>query len=152
MPNPSPQEIEKLFLDLQSKLFHLRKAAAAKLNDLEFAPADYPQIDPPKLVAFKEAVKAATATATDPRVIKQALSVGNLLPGFIPLLICMVLAMAGVMRIEILGMPLGAPLFGAATIFLGYWYFHSLTNGLKAQTAPASQAAALAREIGILPK
>ena len=150
MTKPSNQEIDQLFVDLQSKLFHRRKAAAEKLDGLEFDPADFPQVDPQKLAAFKQALKAAAANATDPAVVKQALSVGALAPGLIPMLLCIVLTMTGVMRIEILGMPVGVILFGAATLFLGYWYFRSLNAGLKAQSAPAGQLAALAREIGIL--
>jgi len=146
MATPAPQAqqsalLQSLLQQLQSKVFLQRKKAAEQLNGMRFEPSQYPQVDAAKLAAFATAIKTATTEAVDPTIVKRSLNFGALLPGFIPLVLCLV--GSAVIR-------MGAVLWAAATLWLLFWYFRTLAHGLKAQTESARSAAALAQELGLV--
>ena len=133
--------LASLLQQLQSKAFPVRKKAAEQLNGMRFEPSQYPQVDAAKLAAFATALRTAAPEAVDPTLVKRVLSFGALLPGFIPMALCLV--GSAVIR-------MGAILWAAATLWLLFWYFRTLAAGLKAQTQSARSAAALAKELGLV--
>lgn len=147
--NPrSPEEIDRLLQELQSKAFARRKAAAEQLGQVKLRPEDHPQISAEKLTEFNSALQRATAQAVDPIVLKQALSLPRLVPGVAPLLVCLVAQIIGLIPRG----PIGGVLWAVVTIFLGFWYVKCLSAGIATLTAPAARLAAQGREIGLFKK
>lgn len=144
--NPhSPEEIARLLQELQSKAFATRKAAAAQLGQMKLHPEDHPGVGPEKLTEFNSALQAAAVQAVDPAVLKQAIGLPRLVPGFAPLLACLAVQLTGLIPRGIVG----AVCWAAVTVFLGYWYMKCLWAGIAAQTAPAARLLALGRELGL---
>ena len=87
----------------------------------------------------------AALVAVDSKGLKRAMSVKALLPGFAGGMLCMLAAL-------IFQRWLATVFWGAAAVWVGYWYFRTLAAGLRAATDPARRAVALGKDIGILRK
>lgn len=141
MNQQSAQEIEKLLLELPSRLAPRRDQAAKKLGALDLKAADYPDVPPERFTEFRRAVIEAVALVRDGTAIKQAMSGSALVPGYVPLVLYIVT--------RFFGISLGA-IFGiAAMVWLMFWYFRLLNKAVESIAIPARRALEIGRETGL---
>ena len=145
MQTGSTKRLMELLDQLQSPLFPRRKAAADELKTLKLTADTFPQIDPARLSAFLDGLRNAAAQATDPETVRKSLSMSQLAPGFVPLLLCLAAQIAGLLPRG----PIGGVAWTVATVFLGFRYVRCLSAGLKAHTPAVHEVLAEGSRIGL---
>ena len=142
------EDIDKIYgllQKLQSRVFTTRRAAATELAEIKINPSTYPNVEPTKLSEFEHNIRQAANAAIDPELIKHGMRLMALAPGFIGIVLCLLLQLLHVLPGTVIG-----SLWVIASIWVLFWYFRTFRTTLNNVTAPARDVIELGRRLGIL--